>query len=244
MGHFTVEDLQHLDDPVRFAWRYERPEDREVAAFIATSFAFGNVKAMLDALERVFHLLAPSPFLRLRQGTVRAPRTFRYRYVDARDLERLFAGLSGVLNHHGSLGALARRAWEGFSDHPPDHRRLREVMKVIYRELALPGDHPLVADPEKNSALKRWCLFFRWMVRSEPPDLGLWTFIPPRALCIPLDTHIFRLSRRMGWTRRKTPDWKTVEEIMEHLRALSPDDPVGQDFAWYQEERRGRFQAG
>lgn len=240
--NFTETALQMLDDPVRFAWRYVRQEDREVAAFIAASFAFGNVKAMLSALEGVFALLAPSPHIRLQEGPISVPGEFRYRYVKPGDLETLLTGLSHILKCWGTLGALVQDAWDR-AEGPPDYRRLRKVMKAVYRELSLPADHPLVADPGKNSALKRWCLFFRWMVRTEPPDLGLWTFIPPRALCIPLDIHIFRLSRRMGWTRRKTPDWKAVEEIMEHLRAMNPDDPVGPDFVWYREERRARLQA-
>jgi len=240
--HLTETALRNLDDPVRFAWRYATPEDREVAAFLASSFAFGNVTAMLRALERLFAGLDPSPHRRLVENTAEVPEGFQYRYVRASDVHALFSGLSRVLAHHGSLGALVRKLWADTTG-PEDCARLRRVMAGIYRALNLPDPHPLVAHPDRGSALKRWCLFFRWMVRQEPPDLGLWTFIPPSALCIPLDVHIFRLSRRMGWTRRATPDWKAVEEIMVHLRKRNPEDPVGQDFLWYREERLGRLQA-
>ena len=240
--HFTETALRNLDDPVRFAWRYTAPQDREVAAFLASSFAFGNVPAMLRALERLFAGLSPSPHQRLLEGTAEVSGNFQYRYVRASDVRSLFAGLSRILQHHGSLGALVRTLWEETRG-PADCTRLRRVMAGMYQALNLPDSHPLVAHPDRGSALKRWCLFFRWMVRQEPPDLGLWTFIPPSALCIPLDVHIFRMSRRMGWTRRANPDWKAVEEIMTHLRELDPEDPVGRDFIWYREERLGRLQA-
>ncbi len=238
---FTETTLRNLDDPVRFAWRYASAEDREVAAFVASSFAFGNVPAMLQALERLFKALSPSPYHRLLQGKPAIPPDFRYRYVRASDVRTLLAGISRILKRYGSLGALVRNLW---MDTPgtPDCTRLRRVMAGMHRALDLPDPHPLVAHPGRGSALKRWCLFFRWMVRRDPPDLGLWSFIPPSALCIPLDVHIFRLSRRMGWTRRSTPDWKAVEEIMIHLRALNPEDPVGRDFIWYREERLGHLQ--
>ena len=50
-------------------------------------------------------------------------------------------------------------------------------------------------------------------------------------LLVPVDTHLARISRYIGLTRRRTPGWKMTEEITSSLRQLDPADPVRYDFA-------------
>jgi uncharacterized protein (TIGR02757 family) len=69
------------------------------------------------------------------------------------------------------------------------------------------------------------------MVRDRDIDFGLWKGIAPSKLVIPLDTHIARVSRCLGFTARKANDWKTAVEITESLRELDPKDPLKYDFA-------------
>ena len=74
-------------------------------------------------------------------------------------------------------------------------------------------------------------LYARWMIRSaDGVDLGLWP-ISPSALLIPVDTHIHRISRNLGLTKRRTASWATAEEITAELRKFDPEDPVKYDFA-------------
>jgi uncharacterized protein (TIGR02757 family) len=101
----------------------------------------------------------------------------------------------------------------------------------------LRGDAPsralrhLVSDPRAGSACKRLFLYARWMVRrADGVDLGLWP-LAPSSLLIPVDTHIHRISRNLGFTTRRTATWATAEEITSALRKLDPDDPVKYDFA-------------
>lgn len=90
----------------------------------------------------------------------------------------------------------------------------------------------LFPDPRKGSACKRHNLFLRWMVRKEDGvDLGIWTALSPGDLIVPVDTHMARMGCRMGWTRRRAPDWLMAEEITAAFRAVCPDDPVKFDFA-------------
>jgi uncharacterized protein (TIGR02757 family) len=50
-------------------------------------------------------------------------------------------------------------------------------------------------------------------------------------LVIPLDTHIARISKCLGLTRRASADWKMAEEITGALREFDPEDPLKYDFA-------------
>ena len=50
-------------------------------------------------------------------------------------------------------------------------------------------------------------------------------------LIVPLDTHMYRISRTFGFTRRRTADLRTAREATEGFRRISPRDPVKYDFA-------------
>jgi len=62
-------------------------------------------------------------------------------------------------------------------------------------------------------------------------DLGAWPGVPRAALVIPLDTHVMRVARCLGLTRRADATWRTAEEITASLRRVDPEDPVRFDFA-------------
>jgi uncharacterized protein (TIGR02757 family) len=67
--------------------------------------------------------------------------------------------------------------------------------------------------------------------RGDGLDLGLWPAVDPARLVIPLDTHVARISRCIGLSRRATPDWKMAVEVTRRLAACDPADPVKYDFA-------------
>jgi uncharacterized protein (TIGR02757 family) len=69
------------------------------------------------------------------------------------------------------------------------------------------------------------------MVRDRDIDFGIWKEIPKSKLIIPLDTHIARISRCLGFTARKSQDWKTAVEVTGALKKLDPEDPMKYDFA-------------
>ena len=76
-------------------------------------------------------------------------------------------------------------------------------------------------------------MFLRWMVRKPPVDKGLWTFISPSELLIPLDVHVSNVSRKMGLLKRASNDFKAVLELTEKLREFDSKDPVKYDFAMF-----------
>ncbi|MBD3160695.1 MAG: DUF2400 family protein, partial [Candidatus Eisenbacteria bacterium] len=42
--------------------------------------------------------------------------------------------------------------------------------------------------------------------------------------------HLVRVGRRLGFTARRTSDWKMAEQVTGALRRLAPRDPVRYDF--------------
>ncbi|GAC1603956.1 MAG: hypothetical protein NVS4B10_16730 [Myxococcales bacterium] len=121
---------------------------------------------------------------------------------------------------------------------------MREALGAFVDDLLAPDFRPftgaraptrrlkhLLPHPARGSACKRLNLFLRWMIRpADGVDFGLWE-VPAAALVIPLDTHVHRIGRFIGLTRRADLSWRTAEEITARLRTLDADDPVRYDFA-------------
>ena len=86
---------------------------------------------------------------------------------------------------------------------------------------------------QNGSAMKKLNMYLRWMVRKSPVDIGIWEFMKPSDLYIPLDVHVARISRQMGLLTRKSNDYKAVQELTRKLREFCPEDPVKYDFAMF-----------
>ena len=227
-------------DPVELPHRYRDPQDIEVAALLSAALAYGRVDLFKPRLTKLLDALGPSPARVALNSTpvelLRRAGGFAYRMTDARDVACLLYGAGAILRAHGSLGACFARHYRG---------DLRSALGAFVDELCAPDFTPitgkraptrrlkhLLPHPGRGSACKRLNLFLRWMVRGpDGVDFGLWKEIPAAALVVPLDTHVHRIGRFIGLTRRKDLSWRTAEDVTRKLRLLDPDDPVRYDFA-------------
>jgi uncharacterized protein (TIGR02757 family) len=228
-------------DPIWTVRRYTDPADQEVVAFIASSLAFGKVQSVLNTVDAVTGVMGPSPAAFLRAYTPERASAFDaigHRWIRSRDLAALAWQLHLMLRDHGSL--------EGFfaAGHSRDHvtvesglesfstRAMALDLTPIYgRRRPKPGVAYFFSRPSSGGACKRLNLFLRWMVRKDAVDLGLWSRVTPAQLVVPLDTHIIRVGRCLGLTKRVSPGWKMALDITATLRTLSPGDPVRYDFS-------------
>ena len=243
----TVPDTHLLQDPLWWVKRYDDPADIEVAAVFASGLAFGRVAAFWPVLAAIFAQAddagGPAHWVdSFSEADAHALEPLQYRWMRGPDFALLARTLQQA-RHEGSLGARLIEA------HRARHRDLGPALDSLVSVLrdhasvaagrpyrALPrGFRYFLPRPSDGSACKRWLMMLRWMVRtpgSGPAgvDLGLWP-LPPRKLIIPLDTHVLRLSRFIGLTRRTDGSWRTAQEVTRNLARLDPDDPVRFDFA-------------
>jgi len=219
-------------DPIRFPRRYSTPGDVEVAGAFAASLAFGRVDLfgpVVDAaLAEADRRGGPAAFAdALVDGP--DPSAFAdlyYRWLDGHDLAEAFRVFGRARRQAGSLGACFRPG--------PARESLGAAIDTLRSHLptdASRGLRSLFAHPADGSACKRWCMLLRWFVRTEAPDLGLWAHLRPADLVVPLDTHVFRVSRFLGLTKRASPGWAAAEEITRQLAVFDAADPVRYDFA-------------
>ncbi len=229
-------------DPIQIVRRYNRLEDRELAAFIAAALAFGRVASVMASVEAVLNVLGPAPADQVRRfdpARDGAPlRGLVHRWTRGPDFIALVWILRQLLEQHGSL---ERAFAEGLTSEAEDIEPVLESFSSRARAVPLapaygrvpkrPGVFYFFARPSTGAACKRLNLFLRWMVRRDAVDPGGWTSIPSRLLVVPLDTHTIRTGRCLRLTRRVTPGWRMASEITASLRHLDPDDPVRYDFA-------------
>lgn len=230
---------RRASDPVELVHRYETLHDRELVALIASSFAFGNVKALRAKIEDALARIGPDVARACDDaaGLKRALRTFRHRVYRGEEVAALLLGARALQRRDGSLGqALAKRYRGAGGDLraalAPWVSDLRTLGGLDRLGKTRRGPGHLLADPSGASATKRIMLLCRWMIRpADGVDLGLWDEIPPAALVMPLDVHIHKLSRNIGLTARATASHLAAADITRELARLDPVDPVKYDFS-------------
>jgi len=224
-------------DPVEYVRRERDPLDAELVGLIASSVAFGNVKALRSKLADALERIGPSPSLVAddRDEVSRRLRGWKHRVWIADDLARMIVGARAVQRAHGTLGD---RFALDLAEHPEFREALASFVDAIRAAGGLdrvkrPSARHLLPDPRGASGCKRLLLFLRWMVRGpNEADLGLWrSKVDASRLLIPVDVHIHKLAKNLGLTERATPSWATAEEITAALRRFDPADPVRFDFA-------------
>jgi uncharacterized protein (TIGR02757 family) len=217
-------------DPLQLVLRYDDPRDQEVAGLIAAAFAYGRAEFIVTNIGAVLDKMTPSPARYLetfneREATKRF-QGFAHRFHKTTDLVALLACIARA----GSLADLFKSCYDA-NDPDIGPTLSRFVTCLLPTANCLPSLKYLLTDPNDGSACKRMNLYLRWMVRRTPPDLGLWTFVDPAKLVMPVDTHIHRIALFLGLGDRKSADWKAARAITDSLAKFDPEDPVRYDFA-------------
>ena len=229
-------------DPVSVLHGFDDPADQEVAGLVAASVALGRAASIRAKARELLDIMGgePAAFVRRFDPERHGDRFdgWTHRWYRARDIVGLLWLLRQAIERHGSLGACFLA---GYREDEPDiggalGRFVGEITSGDVTAVWPSGHLPerwrsLLATPERRSACKRMNLYLRWMVRPDDGvDLGPWSAVSPSKLVIPLDTHLVRVSRALGLTRRKSPGWPMAVEVTHLLRRLDPDDPVKYDF--------------
>ena len=153
---------------------------------------------------------------------------FKHRFTTGEELALVLWGLKKVIEEYGSLYNCFCTALVDEDD---------TILPALIRFIGRFRDHmPVIRDsllpyPEKGSACKRLNLFLRWMVREDNVDPGGWSRVSAAKLIVPVDTHMYKISRMLHLTERKHPDMRAAIEITHAFRIIAPDDPIRYDFA-------------
>lgn len=221
------------NDPVSFPHSFSRREDIEIVALLASVIAWGNRKMILRSGNRMFHDIMhsePYNFVMTGEWENLDDRLNIHRTFFASDLKYICRGLQSIFSRYGSMEPLFVECstWDGIE-------RLRNELAVANGGATTRHiSNPVSVKGKPGSACKRMHMMLRWLCRKDGiVDLGIWQAVQPSQLMIPIDVHVARTARMLGLVTRKQNDRRTVEELTERLRELSPEDPVKYDFALF-----------
>ena len=214
-------------DPLFIAQKYQD----ESIALVCALFAYGNAHQIIKFLESLdFSLLNESE-----NKIVKALSSHYYRFQKSEDVTALFI----VLKRLRDIDTLENIFYQGYQKEANLLDGLWSLIRVIrecypYESY---GYNFLVGNPPRNlssaGTYKRYLMYLRWMVRQDSLDMGLWSKIDKKDLLMPLDTHTFHVSRKIGLLQRKSCDMKAAIELTETLKKFDRHDPVKYDFALY-----------
>jgi len=210
----------------------------EYISLICALFSYGNAKLIVQFLNSLdFGILNKS------EKEIKIfYKNHYYRFQKAGDVSALFIAIKRLKNQK----SLESIFLEGYKF---NHCVLEGIDKIIQAvrevyEYDSVGYRFLIGTPLKrdklgkikhigNSPYKRYNMFLRWMVRIDKLDMGLWKKVDKKDLIIPLDTHTFNVSLKLGLLARKTYDLKSAILITNKLKIFNNEDPMRYDFALY-----------
>ncbi len=218
------------DDPVRFPNRFKDKKDIEIAGFMASLVAYGRRDVFTKKLDQLFCLAQNEPYNFIVNFEPEIIGDFNYRFGKPGDFIEIFSVLKSLYLKDGGLEELFKYGYENSSEN-----LFIPVTDYFYSRVQNAGQGFcfMIPNAKKGSAMKRMCMYLRWMVRKGPVDFGIWEFMPASDLLIPLDVHVARISREMGLLKRTSNDFKAVLELTGNLKKFDPSDPAKYDFAMF-----------
>ena len=226
-------------DPLQFVYQYVGQADMEIAGLLSAVLAYGRVEQIGKSLTRLFNLIGKSPFVFVKNfGKTQRKQlqNFKYRFTTGDDISDLLALLKKILVENDSIEKFFLRGYSKTDKNiiPALSKfcdSLSDMYAAEHNGRTNSGLKYLLASPSLGSVCKRLNLFLRWMVRDDDVDTGLWWSIDKSKLIVPVDVHMSRLCRILGFYDHKTVSLKTAIKITESFAEVEPGDPVKYDFA-------------
>ena len=156
-------------------------KDIEFIALICALFAYGNAGAIVKFLKKLdFNLLNKSDE-EIRQIN------HKYRFQNERDVAEIFITLKRF-KEKSSIKDFSHKIYK-----TSKNNKILEVIQALITEIYSLNDYRsdgykfFFSKVNNTSAYKRYCMYYRWMVRNDNLDLGLFNEISPADLLMPLD---------------------------------------------------------
>ena len=223
----SVELSYEKPDPLLIASKYQD----ESIALICALFAYGNAGLIVKFLDSFdFTLLECSEKIIIKELS-----SHYYRFQKSEDVSAFFIALKRLKE----VESIENIFYEGYKKEENILDGLWhfiDTLKQVHPHKSRGYDFLTGSVPKKVSSAgtyKRYMMYLRWMVRKDALDMGLWSKIDKKDLLMPLDTHTFQVSRRLGLLKRKTYDMKASIELTDTLRTFDEKDPIKYDFALY-----------
>lgn len=218
-------------DPIQIPLSYSLKQDQEISGLFASILAWGQRKTIISKTKEILARMDDAPFEFITNHSetdLKRLIGFKHRTFNDVDLLYFIHFLKDVYKNHNSLEDFL------FEENETVFEALVHFKKAFETHEHYPsrsGKH--LSSPLKGSACKRLNMYFRWMVRNDGIDLGIWNKLETKDLIIPLDVHVIRVAKELKLIKTEKSDWKTAIELTQTLAHFDPIDPVKYDFALF-----------
>ena len=211
----------------------------EIVAFLAAALAYGRVQQIEKSVAVLLDHMGTSPFeftLNFDKKKRKKLENFKHRFTSGDDISDLLELFKKVFNRFGSIKKFFVQGYNSNDKNiiPALSKFCDSLLDMYAKAHSKPAPRQLsylLAHPSAGSPCKRLNLFLRWMVRNDDVDVGLWKSIDKAKLIVPVDVHMGRLCRILGFHDRKVVSLSTAVRITECFAEIEPADPAKYDFA-------------
>jgi len=215
-------------DPLLVARKY----NDEYIALVCALFAYGKASLIVNFLNSIdFDIINKSD-----TQIEKYFESYYYRFQKSQDIISLFKKIKQLRDKY----TLENIVLQGYQK----NKNILDGISSLIKSLIIDdyttqgynfliGQVPPAYKTNRVSPYKRINMFFRWMIRDDNIDLGLWKNIDKKDLILPLDTHTHKVSLNLGLITRKQYDLESALLITQKLREFDKDDPIKYDFALY-----------
>ena len=169
------------DDPVQFIHRFKNKKDVELAGFIASLLAYGSRVQFIKKLDDLFINIAHNePLNFILNFEPELIGDFNYRFGKPVDFISIFKILKELYDTTDGLEEL-------FNYGRQQGKMFETVVDYFYARADKSvgqGFYHMIPNPRNNGAMKRMCMYLRWMVRKSSVDVGIWKFMKPSELYV------------------------------------------------------------
>ena len=224
-----VDELSYdRPDPLLVASRY-----RDIHISIACAlFGYGRASSIVTFLDSIDFAILDSD----ERSITNYFSSHYYRFQSVEDVRAFFIMLYRLKHEKLHVEDII---YSGYARNRSVIEGINHLIETLYALYAYDskGYRFLLSTPisktKGSSALKRWMMYMRWMVREDNLDMGLFTKIDRADLIIPLDTHTHNVSLKLGLIKRKSYDMHSALELTRVLKTFDASDPIKYDFALY-----------
>ncbi|MGA1862823.1 TIGR02757 family protein [Deferribacter thermophilus] len=207
-------------DPILFPHKLNG--NKEYVAFLSSLFAYGRVKSINQFLNNLFNEYGTEP------SNITIKKNLYYRFQTNDDIFNFLKFLKNIYDEFGSL-------YNYFlildsSDVEKAYYLFRKDFLETFKNNTSHGLQFLLPDIYKSSA-KRIRMFFRWMIRKDSIDFGIWKKYDKKLLKAPLDIHILTYAYNMNIIKNKSNNFKNVLNVTNYFLKVNNYDPLKYDFA-------------
>ncbi|NUQ80301.1 MAG: TIGR02757 family protein [Bacteroidetes bacterium] len=218
-------------DPISIVHAYRNPVDIEWVGLLVSAYSFGRVSLILRFFSDLMPCFGDSlvgGLTEMNEKDIRQIGESRpYRFYSGADLATLLMFIRMMVLEGKSPADFLEENHDGLNDRALYEEWGRFLEKS---DRWTPGTRYMFPDPAGSSGRKRFMMYYRWMVRQDRIDFGLWTHLSPSSLIFPLDTHTSRLCYYLGLSEARRTDMRTATLITQRLKEIDPKDPVKFDF--------------